>query len=102
MCLYQKCGFCVSKDEDKKCDLPKSALFQSAKIIVQNAVKALTIQEIYVKINCIFFCRKDLTDYVVWRKIGTYIHTYIQYKSVIFQKYNRNIKGTLYISQKSK
>lgn len=89
----------------KKCDLPKSALFQLAKIIVQNAenaVKALTIQEIYVIINCIIFCRKDLTDYVVWRKIGTYIHTYIQYKSVIFQKYNRNIKGTLYISQKSK
>ena len=23
------------------------------------------------------FCRKDLTDYVGWRKIGTYIHTYI-------------------------
>ena len=62
----------------KKCDLPKSALFQSAKIIVQNAenaVKALTIQEIYVIINCIIFCRKGLTDYVVWRKIGTYIHT---------------------------
>ena len=34
--------------------------------------------------------------------IHTYIHTYIQYKSVIFQKYHRNIKGTLYISQKSK
>ena len=48
------------------------------------------------------YLRKDLTGYVGWRKIGTYIHTYIQYKSVIFQKYNRNIKGTLYISQKSK
>ena len=30
------------------------------------------------------------------------VRTYIQYKSVIFQKYNRNIKDTLYISQKSK
>ena len=36
------------------------------------------------------------------KSVHTYIHTYIQYKSVIFQKYNRNIKGTLYISQKSK
>ena len=44
------------------------------------------------------YLRKDLTGYVGWRKIGTYI----QYKSVIFQKYNRNIKGALYISQKSK
>ena len=38
----------------KKYDLPKSALFQSAKIIVQNAenaLKALTIQEIYVIIK---------------------------------------------------
>ena len=46
------------------------------------------------------YLRKDVTGYVGWRKID--IHTYIQYKSVIFQKYNRNIKGTLYISQKSK
>ncbi len=47
----------------KKCDLPKSALFQSAKIIVQNAenaVKALTIQEIYVIIKLYNFLQKGL------------------------------------------
>lgn len=36
------------------------------------------------------------------KSVHTYIHTYIQYKSVIFQKYNRDIEGALYISQKSK
>ena len=47
----------------KKCDLPKSALFQSAKIIVQNAenaLKALTIQEIYVIIKLYYFLQKGL------------------------------------------
>ena len=68
MCLYQKCGFCVSRDENKKCDLPKSALFQSAKIIVQNAenaLKALTIQEIYVIIKLYNFLPKGL-DRLCW------------------------------------
>ncbi|HBL81421.1 MAG TPA: hypothetical protein DD391_02280 [Clostridiales bacterium] len=53
----------MSKDENEKCDLPKSALFQSAKIIVQNAekaVKALTIQEIYVIIKLYNFLQKGL------------------------------------------
>lgn len=52
----------------KKCDLPKSALFQSAKIIVQNAesaLKALTIQEIYVIINLYNFLQKGL-DRLCW------------------------------------
>lgn len=47
----------------KKCDLPKSALFQSAKIIVQNAenaLKALTIQEIYIIIKLYNFLQKGL------------------------------------------
>ena len=53
----------MSKDENEKCDLPKSALFQSAKIIVQNAekaVKALTIQEIYAIIKLYNFLQKGL------------------------------------------
>ena len=52
----------------KKCDLPKSALFQSAKIIVQNAenaLKALTIQEIYVIIKLCNFLQKGL-DRLCW------------------------------------
>lgn len=52
----------------KKCDLPKSALFQSAKIIVQNAEnaqKALTIQEIYVIIKLYNFLQKGL-DRLCW------------------------------------
>ena len=47
----------------KKCDLPKSFLFQLAKIIVQNAenaLKALTIQEIYVIIKLYNFLQKGL------------------------------------------
>ena len=41
----------MSRGENEKCDLSKSALFQSAKIIVQNTVKVLTIQEIYIIIK---------------------------------------------------
>ena len=41
------------------------------------------------------YFRKDLTDYVAWRKIityiHTYIHTYIQYKSVIFSKNSKRL-----------
>ena len=47
----------------KKCNLPKSALFQSAEIIVQNAenvVKALTIQGIYIIIKLYIFLQKGL------------------------------------------
>ena len=62
----------------KKCDLSKSALFQSAKIIVQNAenaLKALTIQEIYVIIKLYNFLQKGL-DRLCWLAKNRYIHTY--------------------------
>ena len=58
----------MSRDENEKCDLPKSFLFQLAEIIVQNAentVKSLTIQEIYVIIELYNFLQKGL-DRLCW------------------------------------